>query len=250
MEFWPQKLELRDLWIGSLWALISWILGSIIILILIFLLGWFINISDWFINNNNGVSERTSIFPIVLSVVTFLATSITIFVTYFFLHFSNPDRYKKNYVIFGQLAFFIFFVYLFFSPVYIYAGLIDYNYIMIVFLIHSIIVMFWASLISEILNNYRYVLVSVYGSFLWLFVSIIITSFIFFSFESSDAKLWSLLFLLPLINFMQTFFKLLFDFIYYHYNRITNQDQIGDIFYRIEIEEKEALREEEEKNNI
>ena len=42
----------------------------------------------------------------------------------------------------------------------------------------------------------------------------------------------------------------MFDLLYFHYNRFTNQDQIWDIFYQIELEEKEALREEEEKNSI
>jgi hypothetical protein len=48
------------------------------------------------------------------------------------------------------------------APVYIYAGLIDYDYTMIVFLFHTIIAVFGTSLILEILNNYRYVLVSIY----------------------------------------------------------------------------------------
>ena len=250
MSFGPQKLEFKDLWVSSLWALISWIVWSIMILILIFIISSFINISDWFTAGRSWIWESSSIFPLVLSVITFLVTSIVVFMTYFFLHFANPNRYKKNIIILGQLAFFTFMTYLFFVPAYIYAGLIDYDYIMIVFLVHTVIVMFWTSLILEILNNYRYVLVSVYGSFVWLFVSLIITSLIFSSFDSGNAKLISLLFLLPLINFMQVFFKWLFDLWYYNYNRFTNQDQIWDIFYQIELEEKEALREEEEKNSI
>ena len=93
-------------------------------------------------------------------------------------------------------------------------------------------------------------LISVYWSFVGLFFSIIITSLIFSSFDSGNAKLISLIFLLPLINLSQVLFKWLFDFSYFHYNRLTNQDQIWDIFYQIEMEEKEALREEEEKNSI
>ncbi len=250
MSFWPQKLDFKDLWISSLWALIAWVVWSIMMLIIIFLLSWFINIWDGFTASRSWVWESSSIFPLVLSVITFLSTSFVVFVTYFFLHFSNPERYKKNIIILWQIAFFTFLAYLFFAPVYIYSWLIDYDYIMIVFLIHTIVVVFGTSLILEILNNYRYVLVSVYWSFVWLFVSMIITTLIFSSFDSGNAKLISLLFLLPLINFMQVFFKWLFDLGYYHYNKFTNQDQIWDIFYQIELEEKEALREEEEKNSI
>jgi len=250
MDFWPRELSIKDVGISSLWSLISGVIGSIIMLVLIFALSGFINVSEWFIATKSWIWEKSFIFPLMLSVITFLATTVTSFVTYFFLHFSNPERYKKNRVIFGQIAFFTIFVYLFMAPAYIYSGLIDYDYIIIMFLVHTILVVFWVSLMIEILNNYRYVLVSVYGSFLWLFASIIITSLIFWSIDSSNAKLISLLFLLPIINFMQVFFKWIFDFWYYHYNRITNQDQIWDIFYQIELEEKQELREQEEKNTI
>lgn len=250
MIFWPQKLELKDLWMTSLWALISWIVGSIILIILVFSISSFLNVGNTFNAARTWAWELNSIFPLVLSVITFLSTSITIFITYFFLNFAAPERYKKNIIILWQIAFFTFLTYVFIAPVYIYAGLINYDYIMIVFLFHTIIAVFWTSLILEILNNYRHVLISVYWSFVWLFVSIIITSLIFSSFDSGNAKLVSLVFLLPLINFSQVFFKWIFDLIYFHYNRLTNQDQIWDIFYQIEMEEKEILRTEEEKNSI
>jgi hypothetical protein len=54
-------------------------------------------------------------FPIILSILAFLAISITSFLSYFFLNFANPERYKKNLIIFGQIAFFTFFSYLFFA---------------------------------------------------------------------------------------------------------------------------------------
>lgn len=60
----------------------------------------------------------------------------------------------------------------------------------------------------------------------------------------------SLVLLLPLINLLITGLKSLFEFIYYHYTIYTNTDGLGDIFYQIEMEEKEALREEELKNSI
>jgi uncharacterized membrane protein len=70
-----------------------------------------------------------------------------------------------------------------------------------------LLVVFGVNLIIEILNNYRYVLVSVYGSFVALFIAIIFTSLIFSSFDTNNAKLISLLFLLPLISFLQVFIK-------------------------------------------
>ena len=56
--------------------------------------------------------------------------------------------------------------------------------------------------------------------------------------------------LLPLINASITLFKNLFAYGYYHYFNWSNQDQLGDIFRQIEIEEEEILKEEEEKNSL
>jgi hypothetical protein len=121
---------------------------------------------------------------------------------------------------------------------------------MYVFLAHTLLVIFWTSLILELLNNYRHILIWLYWSFIWLFVSLTITTIIFTSLETGTARLVSLLLLLAIINFSITFFKQLFELAYYHYYKYTNLDQLGDIFYQIEMEEKEQLREEEEKNTI
>ena len=121
---------------------------------------------------------------------------------------------------------------------------------MYIFLVHTLIVIFWTSIILELLNNYRHILIWVYGSFVWLFISMIITVMIFTSFTSWSAKLISLVVLLPVINFTVTFFKQLFELSYFYYYKFTNQDQLWDIFYQIEMEENELLREEEEKNSI
>jgi hypothetical protein len=42
------------------------------------------------------------------------------FLTYFILSLTNPEKYKKSLVIYGQIAFFTVLVYLFVTPVYIF----------------------------------------------------------------------------------------------------------------------------------
>ena len=134
MSFWPQKLELKDLWVISLWSLIAWVIWSILLIVLVFGISSFLDIWSTFSAARTWAWELNSIFPLVLSVITFLVTSITVFITYFFLHFASPERYKKNIIILGQIAFFTLLTYIFMAPVYIYAGLIDYDYTMIVFI--------------------------------------------------------------------------------------------------------------------
>ena len=249
MSFWPKQITISDILVNWLWSLIAWIVWSLVILIVTFLLWNSVNIPGTFASAEIWL-ESSSIFPLILSIITLIATTITIYLTYRLLNLTSEDRYKKNIVVAWQLSFFAFLVYVFISPVYIYSWSINYEYIMYAFLAHTIIVTFWTSIILELLNNYRHILIWIYWSFVWLFISLIITTIIFTSFTNWSAKLISLVVLLPLINFSVTFFKQLFELAYLYYYKYTNQDQLWDIFYQIEMEEKEILREEEEKNTI
>lgn len=249
MDFWPRKLTFQNITINSLWSLIAGFVWSILILIITIVLSNALPILDNF-QTSNLWYKTTAIFPIVLSIITLIWTTTTIILTYIIANFTNSERYKKNIVILWQITFFAILTYLFITPIYIYAWLQQYDYIMIIFLFHTLIVVFWTSIILELLNNYRYVLIWVYWSFIWLFISIIITFFVFNSFTTWFAKLVSLIVLLPIINFTTTFFKQLFEFTYYYYNKFTNQDPLWDIFYQVEMEENELLKLEEEKNSV
>ena len=90
----------------------------------------------------------------------------------------------------------------------------------------------------------------IYWSFIWLFISSIIAIIFFNLFSDWIAKLLSLVFLLPIINFLIIFLKKLFDVVYYHFYRLTWSDPIWDIFYKIKKEDEENEKEEEQKNSI
>lgn len=249
MTFGPQKISIADIALNSLWAMISGFIGSILILIIVFATsssldvpGTYEQASLWWATN--------SMFPFILSFVTFISTMVTLVLSSVLLNMTSPERYKLNIVSYGQLAFLGILTYLCMTPIYIFMGLSSYENIMIVFIIHCTILAFWSSLLLEILNNYRYILIWFYGSFVGLFFTSILTLMLFSSMESWYVKLLSMLVMLPLINTTLVFFKWLFEIIYFHYNRITNLDGLWDIFYQIEQEEKENLRQEEEKNSI
>ena len=63
-------------------------------------------------------------------------------------------------------------------------GLQNYDYIMIIFIGHCTLLSFGTSIILEILNNYRYILTSIYGSFIGLFMTIAVSIGIFYSMPS------------------------------------------------------------------
>lgn len=248
MSFWPKKITIQEVAINSLWSLIAWLIWSIIIAVIIFFLSSMLDVLWEFNKAEKTWTSTTTILPLVLSLITLVWTSVTMFLTYYLLTITNSDKYKKSLVILWQIAFFSLLLYVFVTPVYIFLWLKSHEFIMYVFLFHTTILAFWTSIILELLNNYRYILIWLYWSFIWLFISTFITIMIFTSFSSWYAKLISLVVLLPLINLMMVLFKQLFEFWYYHYSKYTSLDQLGDIFYQIESQEKEALREEVEKN--
>ena len=249
MSFWPKQLKFNDILINSVWSLIAWAIWSLIIVIITFAISSIINIPQVF-NNAGEWITTTAFFPLVLSIITLIWTTFTVFLTYFILNLTDSKRYKKNIIILGLITFFSIITYLFITPSYLYAWLNNIDYLIYVFLFHTIIVIFWTSILLEILNNYRYILTWIYWSFVWMFTSIMVTIFIFSFIDNWTAKLIVLVLMLPLINFMVTFFKQIFELLYFYYYRFSNQDKLWDIFYQIELEEKELLKEDEERNSI
>ena len=249
MSFGPKEISLQDIWLNTLWALIAWLVGSIIIMIIVFGTSSLVNIPGTFEQARLGTATN-GMFPFILSFITFIATTCSIMLTCFILNLTNPERYKTGAVVYGQIAFFGILTYAFITPIYIYTGLLAYDNILFIFIFHCITLAFGTSIILEVLNNYRYILTGIYGSFVGLFLTSILTLLIFNSFSEWFAKLISLLILFPIINAAIVFFKQLFEFAYFKYNKLTNLDQLWDIFYQIEQEEKRALREEEEKNSL
>lgn len=249
MDFSPNKQDFQNIWITALWTLLSGILWSIIIIIIAFIISGSVDIA-WTFKSANVWVKTSAIFPIILSVMTLIWTFLTSIITYFLLNMLSPEKYKKNWIIFGQLAFFQIITFFFITPVYMYLSSVNYYTLLTIYVFHVIIIIFWTSLLVEILNNYRYILVWFYGSFVGLFLSIMFTIIIYNSFSEWYARLIAMLILLPLINFLVNFFKQLFEFLYYKYYLYSSLDQLWDIFYRIELEEKEKLLEEEQKNTL
>lgn len=243
MSFWPSEIKLKEILVNSLWSFIAWFLWSIVIILLTFFSSRLIEMPTNITEVASNWVKISAMFPILLSVITFIWTSITVFLTYYMFNLTAPERYKRNRTILWQISFYWIFLYLCIVPIYFYVWMTSYSSIINVFLIHTIILTFWTSIILEILNNYRYVLLWIYWSFIWLFFSSLFTIIILVSFSTWwYARLILLISLLPIINFTITFFKQVFELLYYRYNKYTNLDPLWDIFYQIEIEEKERAR--------
>jgi len=249
MSLGPQKITFPEVWINVLGSLIAWMAGWITILVIMFIFGDIINVDSNLINRWLG-QAGSPLFPILLSIVTLIGTSLSVFLTTKILAATSAGKYKNNSVTYGQIWFFIVFLYLLITPIYIWTGLMDYTNIMIVFLVHVLLLKFWMSVILDIMNNYRYSMIGLYGSFLGLIISAVITIWVFSSFSLGHAKLIMLVLLLPIINVTMMACKQLFAMAYYSYYTYSGIDSLWDVFDRITLEEDELQREEEQKNMI
>lgn len=247
--FWPKKVTFSEVLVFSWWAFISWFIWSIILLLIVFFSSWVIEIPTNLASDKITFWWNSALFPFILAFITFFVTIIVTFSTYLFYSIIKPTKYKRTSIHFWQLAFFAIFTYIFLTPVYIYLWIFSYSNIMLIFIIHVLFLSFWTSLILEILNNYRYILLWLYAHFLWLILASIIIFVTFFSFETWFAKLVSLLIILPVSNWLITLFKWLFEYLYFVYFKVTWYDQLWDIIHQIEQEEEDELAHVVEENS-
>lgn len=241
--FWPRNIKLVDIWINTAWAFISWVIWSLLLMFIIFLVSWIVDIPWEFKEAKIWIWWNNPLFPFVLSFITFIATVAVSIITYYFLSLTEPTKYKRTIIHLSQVSFFSIITYIFLSPLYIYRWMQNYDNIMYIFIVHALLLTFWVTIILEVMNNYRYILLWIYASFVWLFITSILIFFIFFMFSSRYAKLLSLLLILPLINWLIIFFKWLFEMIYYKYYMLTSRDPLWDIFRQIEQEEMDEYNE-------
>lgn len=248
MSLEPNKISFQEIGINALGALVSWIAWGVTILVMLFILWNFITIPQAM--ENYGFSSGGVLFPIILSAVTLIWSSVSVFLGTKILAAISGQRYKNNRVTSTQLGVFMIFLYIIFTPVYIWVSITAYQSLMLVFLIHVLVLMMAVSIILETMNNYRYIIVWIYGSFLGLIISGLITLTLFTQLDTGLTKLIILILLLPIIQSTTLASKQIFEYLYRSYYVYSGNDILWDIFDRIQQEENEKLRDEEAENII
>lgn len=113
--------------------------------------------------------------------------------------------------------------------------------IVFVFVLHVLINSLGVLLISEILSNYRYAVLSVYSSFAGFFVASAASVVFFMNFSESDTMIYSLVGVIVVVGVLMNLFRLFTELAYYKFYKLTGLDPLGDIYARIEREENETL---------
>lgn len=141
MSFGPRKIAIQDIAMNTLGSMIAGFIASIIIVFIVFMVSTLIDIPGTF-SQAGLAANNNPMFPFILSCITFFSTMIMIFLSVKLLTLTDGERYKKNTIIYGQIALFGILTYLCVTPIYVFTGLIDYNNIMIVFIFHVLILTF------------------------------------------------------------------------------------------------------------
>lgn len=246
----PNEVKFKDILVNCLWTFVAWVSWSILLLVFVLISSSFYDIRWEFSSTWDLTSTKNIFFPFFLSFITFVVTEIVLFSSYIFLTFTDPDKYERSHVTYVQIALISTLIYLFITPIYLYAGMVNYDNIMYVFVWHILILFFSLMVILEILNNYRYILVWLYASIVSILLTWSIAIIIFWFFDSGTAKLIALMFMLPLVNFLWVFFKGIFELVYYKYYKHTGSDNLGDIFRQMELEAWEQLKQATAENSI
>lgn len=229
----PPRLDLLTIGLNAVWAIINGFIGWIIILAWIYFFLW----------KAQGFS---GIYPYIFSMTWFFATLFTSSLNVLSNRLISPEKYKRWSITFVQVFLYSIFLYIFIVPIYVYSAWLDSDLIIYVFTIHVILSIFWTSIFSEILSNYRYILLGLYGSFIGLFVSVLISFLVFVSFSKWNQSLYILVWLIIIINLFVNISRSLFEYWYYMLFKHTGFDQLGDIFSKIEEEEQEVIKKAQE----
>lgn len=245
--FWPQKIDIKQVWLDSLVWFVSSLIWAVILIVMTFWIGNFIDLDKYFWNIQ--IYDWANILiPFFVSIMAFLAILITNVVIYFSLSWTNPDKFRRKTTHLKQIVLVNLLIYILFSPIYMFAWSESYQNVLYVFLGNIIFSNFATNLTIESINNYRYILLWVYANLASVLITIMIVLMIFLSISTGKAKLISMIFLFPLVNTISIFLKESFELLYYKYYKATWYDQLWDITYQIEMEEEEELKEAQESN--
>lgn len=185
------------------------------------------------------------IFPYALSLVAFFAILLSTYLSSYLNKLVFPHKYRGGITAFAQTFALSILIFIFVVPLYVYVGRRFSDWLIYVFTFHALMTMFGVSILSEIVSNYRYAALSVYSSFSGFFLACVASAAIFLSASESISGIYALVGTIPVVTFLINAFRVLAEFAYYQFYELVGVDPLGNVYARIEEEEREALEEAE-----
>ena len=194
-------------------------------------------------------SLGSGISPILLAMITFFSLSISNMLYIWSAKGIFPHIYAGTRTTFLHASVFSIILYITIAPFYLIVNsqFIDGSGILIAYIAHVLLNIFWLEIIVSILSSYRYSLLSIYSSIVSLILTASILFFIYTKTNSESSNALFVLLGLSMLAFVIAIFTTFFiRYCYYRIYITTGSDPIGDVFARVEIEAKEIEKEAEE----
>lgn len=231
----PPKVDLVGIAMMLLVALVVWFLSSTGVVILAFL-------------SFGNFSLGSGISPILLAMITFFSLTLSNTLYLWSAKWIFPHIYSGTRTNFVHTSVFSIILYIAIAPLYLIVNslIIDGSGILIAYIAHILLNIFWLEIIISILSGYRYSLLSIYASI----VSLILTgTLLFWLYQLANSTSVNVLFVLLGLSMMAfliaTCISFLIRYSYYQLYIATGSDSIWDVFARIENEAHENEKEAE-----
>ena len=181
-------------------------------------------------------NSAPAIFPYTLGLVGFVALLITLVIEAKFLGMIIPEYAVRSGMQFFHIFTTNFGFYILMMPAYVIVGAIP-ERLMMVFAVQVLLSSLANVMISGIISRYRYSLLSVYSGFASVLLTFAVILFVFRDTSISEQILFLLAGLLVLVTTLSTGLRLLCEYLYSTWYRITGNDVLGATFSHI-IEEE------------
>ena len=190
-------------------------------------------------------SAAPAIFPYMLSLVAFITLVITQLLQWYFARMIFPAKYRSSASQSLHIFGFSLVAYLLFTPVYVFVGGGNTELLMAVFVTHVLTSALGSHIITEVVSQYRYSLLSIYSSFVGFFAAASLALMYFSGSSTSQKILFSLAAVLAITLFIQNLCKTLFEFCYFKLYELTGQDILGSALTEVATEEMQSVHQAE-----
>ena len=224
----PPRLDIIQVGIGTLAALVSGAIGAMFLLACTF---FFLSTAK---------NSAPVLFPYMLSMAGFVAILVSLLTQTKFLSMIIPEYSLRSSTQILHIFGFNFMVYMLMMPAYVF-GSASPERLMMVFAVHALVSTLALGIITGVVSRYRYSLLSVYSGFMALILTITLLLIILEKASISEQILFLLSAALILIITLSTGLRLLGEYLYGIWYALTGQDILGGTFAEIQSDEDAAI---------
>lgn len=187
-------------------------------------------------------SIESGVSPMILAMSTFFSLVVGAMMYLSIAKIIFPAIYTRTPSLMKHSMLYMIVLYLVLMPMYLFAANVQSSSVLVTYLVHILLAIFGIEIILSLISQYRYALLSFYANIASIALSGGFVFLIFSSSKNSSTNLFILMGLSILTFFASTVLIFLVKFFYYKFYTLTGNDPLGSVFFSIEEEEKNAVK--------